>query len=96
MLQETKLKPNETIKCDAANQFQVFYLNRQKSQGGGLALGVDKNIESTLVRDGDDNIEVLSVHTVLGGVPTRIIVGYEPQENDNIEKKNNFWKFTEN
>ena len=50
MLQETKLKPNEQIKCEAAKAFQIFYLSRQKSQGGGLALGVLKDLESTLIR----------------------------------------------
>ena len=96
MLQETKLKSNETIKCENKDDFQIFYLNRQKSQGGGLALGVEKNIESTLIRDGDDEIEVISVQVVLGGIPVRLITGYGPQENDIIEKKKNFWKFIEN
>ena len=59
ILQETKLRANEKIKCEAVNEFQIFYLNRQKSQGGGLAVGVDKNIESTLVREGDDTVEVV-------------------------------------
>ena len=44
MLQETKLKPNGKVKCESVNDYQVFYLNRQKSQGGGLALGVHKKI----------------------------------------------------
>ena len=96
MLEETKLKPNGRIKCEALNDFQVFYLNRQKSQGGGLALGVHKEIESTLIRDGDDDTEVLSVQTVLADIPVRIIVGYGPQENATIEKKNKFWSFVEN
>ena len=34
MLEETKLKPSETIKCEASNDFRIFYLNRQESQGG--------------------------------------------------------------
>ena len=62
----------------------------------GLALGVLKTIESALVRDGDDNLEVLSINATLGEIPTRIIIGYGPQENDNIEKKKNFWQFIEN
>ena len=86
MLQETKLQSNEKIKCEAANDFQIFYLNRQKSQGGGLALGIEKNIESTLIREGDDDIGVMSIQTVLGGIPTRIVVGYGPQENKNFEE----------
>ena len=38
MIQETKLNSNERIK--ALSDFQVFYLNRQESQGGSVALGV--------------------------------------------------------
>ena len=87
ILEETKLKPNGKIKCDILRDFQVFYLNRQKSQGGGVALGVHKEIESTLIRDGDDETEVISVQTILGGLPVRLIVGYGPQENATLEKK---------
>ena len=82
-IQETKLKPGETIKCESENEYQIFYLNRQKSQGGGIALGVDKRIETTLIRDGNE-VEILSVQAQLGGIPTRIFVGYGPQESDKI------------
>ena len=40
MVQETKLKPNEQISCASLRQYQVYYINRQKLQGGGVALGV--------------------------------------------------------
>ena len=96
MLEETQLKPTEKIKCEAANGFQIFYLNRQDSQGGGLAMGIQRDIECTLVREGDDDTEALSVQTLLGGIPVRIILGYGPQENANVEKKNKFWSFVEN
>ena len=49
MLQETKLKSNETISSVCLNNFQVYYLNRQTIQGGGVALGVHKDYESTLI-----------------------------------------------
>ena len=96
MLQETKLKTNETIKCDALDEFQIYYLNRQNSHGGGLALGVNKDIESTLIRDGDDQTEVISVQAVFAEIPVRIVVGYGPQENSLLEKKSKFWDFIEN
>ena len=96
MIEETKLKPHGKIKCEALNDFQVYYLNRQKTQGGGLALGVTKEIESTLIRDGDDETEVVSVQTILGEIPVRVVVGYGPQENATTEKKNKFWDFIEN
>ena len=92
MVEETKLKPHENIKCEALEDFQVFYLSRQKSQGGGLAIGVNKMFESTLVNEGDDDTEVISV----GDIPIRIIVGYGVQENASMEKKNKFWDFIEN
>ena len=41
-VQETKLKPNQTLKCEVVDSFQMFYLYRQDFQGGGLVVGVDK------------------------------------------------------
>ena len=95
MLEETKLKPNEKIKCEASNDFQIFYLNRQESQGGGLALGVHKDIESTLIKEGNDETEMLSVQVLAGKIPMRIIVAYGPQENAPITKKLKFWEAIE-
>ena len=95
MVEETKLKPNEIIKCEASNNFNIYYLSRQDSQGGGLALGVQKDIESTLVTEGNDETEVLSVQVVVGKIPVRIVLGYGPQENAPIDKKNRFWEAIE-
>ena len=95
MLEETKLKANETMKCESSDHFNIFYLNRQNSQGGGLALGVHKEIESTLIREGNDETEMLSVQAVLGKIPVRIIVAYGPQENAPVLKKQSFWEAIE-
>ena len=94
-VQETKLKQNEKINCDAVSNFQIYYLYRQESGGGGLAIGVDKDIESTLVREGNYDIEALVVQVVLGATPVKIIVAYGPQENSLKEKKDKFWEFLE-
>ena len=94
-VQETKLKPNEKIKCEAADNFQMFYLYRQDSQGGGLVLGVDKEIESTLVREGNDAVEAIVVQVRIETLTVKIIVGYGPQENALMEKKEKFWEFLE-
>ena len=74
-------------------QYQVYYLNRQKSQGGGVALGVYNEIESTLINEGDDDTEVLSVKVFLEKTPVRAILAYAPQENALLEKKEKFWDF---
>ena len=94
-VQETKLKPNETMKLEAANIYQIYYLSRQDSQGGGLAIGINKDIESALVREGDDDVEALVVQVVLGDISVRIIVAYGPQENAKKDKKEKFWEFLE-
>ena len=94
-LQETKLKSNEKISCEAVKNYQIFYLNRKDSGGGGLAIGVDREIESTLLREGNDDIEALVVQVVIGKLPVRIIAAYGPQENSQKEKKDLFWDFIE-
>ena len=95
MAQETKLKVNEKIDCDSLNDFQLFYLSRQHSQGGGLALGVHKMFESTFINGGDDDTEVMSVLVVVGNIPIRIIIGYGVQENTLKEKKEKYWDLIE-
>jgi hypothetical protein len=92
MLEETKLKPHEDIKGGMLSDFQVYYLSRQKSQGGGIALGVNESLEFTLLNEGDDETEVISVLVVVGDIPIRVIVGYGVQENASKEK---FWDFIE-
>ena len=94
-IQETKLKPNERLKLEVGNDFQIYYLYRQNSQGGGLAVGVHKDIESALVGEGNDDIEALVVQAVLGSIPVKIVVAYGPQENAKKEKKEKFWNFIE-
>ena len=54
MLQEMKLQPIE-------NDHQLHYLNLQKSKGGGVAMGAEKNIESTLIKDNNDDISIQAV-----------------------------------
>ena len=95
MLQETKLKPNETILCESINDFNVYYMNRQNSQGGGVALGVKKEFKSTLVNEGDDESEAISVRVFIKELSTRVVAAYGPQENATKEKKDKFWEFLE-
>ena len=69
MIQESKLKENELLKYEASTNFQMFYLSRKESKGGGLVMGVDNNFESTLINEGNDDTEVISVQVVVGEVP---------------------------
>ena len=95
MLQETKLKPKEKISCVDTNEFQVYYLNRQNSCGGGVALGVSNDFESTLIREGNDDCEAISVKVFLKEIGLRVVAAYGPQENALKDKKESFWEFLE-
>ena len=92
-MQETKLSPNEQIVCGALANYQIYYLSRQFSQGGGIALGIDKQFDSVFVRGGNDELEVISVVFYVNSFAVRVIAGYGPQENDKKEKKDAFWSF---
>ena len=94
-MQETKLKSNETIKCDSLSEFCVYYLSRQNSQGGGVALGVRKSFPSTLISEGDDDTEAISVKVFVKQFAIRVVTAYGPQENALKEKKEKFWEFVE-
>ena len=96
MIQETKLRANETIKCEALSSYQAYYLNRQFSQGGGVALGVNNDLKSTLIKEGDEDTEAISVKVFFKELSVRAISAYGPQENAIKEKKDKFWDFIEN
>ena len=51
-LQETKLyKPNQ-IKTEEVKKFVIYELLRQKSKGGGLCIGVHKDLSPVWVAQG--------------------------------------------
>ena len=95
MVQETKLKPNETISCASINDFQVYYKNLQESQVGGIALGVSKEFESTLIKEGEGEVEALSVKVFLKEIQVRAVTAYGPQENALKDLKDRFWEYLE-
>ena len=94
-IQESKLKTDQKIKLEDENGFNLFYLNRKESLGGGLIVGVHKDIESVLVREGDDETEAMVIHVKIEGMTIKIVNAYGPQENATKEKKEKFWEFLE-
>ena len=55
-VQETKFKEAGKFKMD---NFIIYELVRQSKNGGGLALGVAKELNPAWVREGDDTVEAL-------------------------------------
>ena len=66
------------VKLQRIFKFSI-YINRNHRES--LAIGITKDIESTLVREDNDNVEVIVVQTVIENIPIRIITAYGPQEN---------------
>ena len=71
------MKPNENLKGDIFQKYQIFYLSRNGKQGGGLAIGISKEIESTLMREGDDHVEALVVQIVIDKLSIRVVRIFE-------------------
>ena len=89
-VKETKFKDVGKLKFDS---YVVFELVRQNRDGGGLALGCDKDLQPVLVREGDDDVEALSVDIILKKLKVRCCIAYGCQENDLVARKEAFWTF---
>ena len=60
-LQETKVKRANQITTESSKKFTIYELIRKKSNGGGLAVGVHKDLQPAWVDQGDDEVEALVV-----------------------------------
>ena len=94
-LQETKVKRTNQITTESSKKFTIYELIRKKSNGGGLAVGVHKDLQPAWVDQGDDEVEALVVEIWVNEFPIRIINGYGPQMADSVERKQKFWAFLE-
>ena len=90
-LEETKYKDTGRLKL--AN-YDIFELVREsRDGGGGLALGCLKELQPAWVREGDDQVEALSVEICLKDLKIRCCVAYGCQENDAKDRKESFWTY---
>ena len=89
-LQETKC--SVTGKIDVDN-YDIYELVPKEKKGGGLAIGVHKDVYSIALNEGDDNVECFSVEISINDINIRLCNAYGPQEADSIERKQNFWEF---
>ena len=89
-IQETKYK---TVGRFEIENFQIFELVRKNREGGGLALGCLKELKPVWLREGNDDVEALSIEIVVKDMKVRCVVAYGCQENANIDRKEAFWKY---
>ena len=92
-LQETHMKMSGKIKFQGSEGYQIYELTRNDRSGGGLAIGVSKKVQSVWVRQGEGEVETLTVMVNVSGLSVRVTNGYGPQEYDSKEKKENFWQY---
>ena len=88
-------RPNQ-IRTKSSKNYNFYELHRKSSSGGGLCIGVHKDIKSIWIYQGDDEVECLIVEFWLNDFPFRIMTAYGPQLGDMKErKKSKFWQFIE-
>ena len=90
-IEETKMKRPGKILTVSSGKYIIFELIRKNKGGGGLAIGVDKNLQPVWIGEGDDDTEVLTVEAIANDFKFRCVAAYGPQETDKSEKKTNFW-----
>ena len=64
-VEETKLKRQGKLKLE---NYEIFELNRKNKQGGGIAIGMVKELKPVWISEGDDNIEVLTIEAEIDGL----------------------------
>ena len=72
--------------------YQTFEKIRNNKGGGGLLTTVDEDLNPVLVSDGKDEVEILVVEADLGDKKIRILNGYGPQEDEDIQNVLSFWQ----
>ena len=94
-VQEVKQQSIGNIATDYLKNFQLFELvcKEQRVSGGGLMIGVDKELKALQVREGDDDVECLTVVVSVGGNDIRAVCGYGPQSRDTAARKGLFWEY---
>ena len=65
---------------------------RTTKGGGGLFTAVKEDLNPVLVAQGDEDTEIVVVEADLGTKKVRIVNGYGPQEDDDIQDILNFWQ----
>ena len=92
-LQETHVKKEGTIKFENSLKYQIYELTRKNKNGGGLALGVIKELNPFWIKDGGVETEALTVKISIKQLCIRITNAYGPQEYDSEDKKHKFWNY---
>ena len=92
-LQETHMRKPGNIKFSGSELYQIYELTRNDKGGGGLVVGVSKELQSVLVRQEEGEVEALTLMVTVSGLSVRVTNGYGPQGCESSEKKDKFWQY---
>ena len=95
-LQETHMNREGLIKFKNSSNFQIYEKNRNDKSGGGLAIGVLKELNPAWIRDGEDKVEAMTITISVQNLKIYVVNAYGPQEYDAYDKKNAFWRYLDN
>ena len=93
---ETHVKSEGSLKFKNSQKYQIYEHIRKDKSGGGLAVGVSKNLSPFWLHDGGNEVEAMTIKASFKNLEIRIINGYGPQEYDPELKKTLFWNYLEN
>ena len=75
--------------------FVVYERLREKSEGGGVAIAAIRELNPTLVSQGENDVEAITIEIHPKNIVISCTSAYGPQMKDHIEKKHEFWKYLE-
>ena len=91
-IQESKMKRPGRIKNKMSKNYVIYELTRKNKAGGGLAIGVIKELPSVWIDEGSNEVEYLTVEVNIDEFRIRCVTAYGPQEGDKVERKQSFWE----
>ena len=90
-IEETKLKDTGRIKLE---NYVIFEKPRKtQNNGGGVAIGCKKELNPVWVKEGQNDVEALSINIFVKNMKIRCCVAYGCQENVENDKKDDFWTY---
>ena len=90
-IEETKMRKPGQIKTKMSENYIIYELIRKNGGGGGLAIGIEKNLKPVWIDEGNDDVEVLIIEARADDFKFRCVGAYGPQESEKVEKKTKFW-----
>ena len=95
IMQETKVAITGQIESKSTNKYQLFEQIRDVNPGlgGGLCIGIIKDLPSTLLREGGEEVECLTVEVQVGQQELVVVGGYGPQVYASPARKEKFWEY---